>query len=401
LTAYLPNEKANFDKREKMFRDRLRQWDINNKNQRSAGRPRRRALQVADNGDKAYKSGPHNSKIGRNSLRSAMLDNGNIHNVLQTPKEMLVLQGTFKGLLNWQQHTKGSTVDPDQRWTFHDMLLDMRKCLFVSENNPSACEKMTPHLQRISAKLRTHMITCTPLAVLDAVGHLSYFANRRNSSPWYYETSRFLVNAAAEAFPESHPSLLLLHLILSTLTSSQLLLMYKLGSEVIEHFYGDATAFYFRVEMHRVASRSGLGATIRSYADALCAAEPDATHPQDLYDIATLYRSINQHKESADAVRRYLAQIEDEAEGDCSTPIHALQFLALVQGEQNDVVGEETTLQKLLKVTLARDRGNFYTSQLSIDVLGAVSMLEAFYVRHDLNEQRDALHLEYPSAFEL
>ena len=94
-------------------------------------------------------------------------------------------------------------------------------------------------------------------------------------------------------------------------------------------------------------------------------------------------------------------QIEDEGDGDSLTLIAALRCLAFVQYQQNDFVGEEISLQKTLKAILARDRRESHTPQLSIDALATISDLDALYADHNLNEQRDALYLEYPSAFEL
>ena len=78
-----------------------------------------------------------------------------------------------------------------------------------------------------------------------------------------------------------------------------------------------------------------------------------------------------------------------------------MKLLYAVQHGQNDFVGEEITLQKILKTTLARDRRELHASEFSVDALDAISRLDEFYANHSLSEQRDALHLEYPSVFEL
>lgn len=195
------------------------------------------------------------------------------------------------------------------------------------------------------------------------------------------ETLRFLINAAIEGFPDSHPPLLLLLLLSNRLTASQLVMMYKVGSDVMKQCGGEALSFSFRTAMHSAASRSGLGATIKCYGDALgdalCVAVSHATNTVDLHNIARLYRSLRQYEKSADAVRRHLAQIEDKAGGDSPTSIAPLCFLAFVQYEQKDYAGEEATLQKILKITLARDRREVHASQLTVDGLDAISELDA------------------------
>ncbi|GAB7324848.1 hypothetical protein MBLNU13_g08678t1 [Cladosporium sp. NU13] len=337
---------------------------------------------------------------GRNSSRSTLRDCGNIHNLVQTPEEELVLHRTLKGVRDWQQHAKDSLIELDYHWTFPDLLKDMKQCLHMKDSNPFTCDNITLHLRNTSAKIYAYMQTCTPLAVLYSVDLLSYFTFKRNSSQWYEITSRFLINAAVEALPASHPSLLLLRLLFGTHTPWQLAMIYKEGSDIMGQCYGEAIAFRFRIGMHSTASRIGQGAAIRSYADELCAATPDITNPRRLYDIASLYFVMSHYKETSGALQRCLAKCEDEGDGDSSISTDALRLLAFVQSEQNDFEGEETTLWKILKIKLARDRRELSTPQLSVDALDTLSDLDAFYEYHDLNKQRYDLHLKYPSAFE-
>lgn len=381
-----------------MFRDRLRQWGMNDKNRRSAVKPKRKALRTATNGDKTSPPCMHYKTIACNSSQSVALGHENVYNVLQTPAEILVLQRTLKGILDWQQHAEDSTVDPN---SFLHLFTDMERCLRVSDNTPSMYRRIAAHLRTTSAKFRDLMVTCTPLTVLYSAQELLSFAVERNRSPWYYETSRFLVNAAVEALPDSHPSLLLLRLLFSSITPSQLVMIYEVGSDVIKQCGGEAASFTFRFEMHSAAFKIGLSATMRSYADALCAAtQTEATDSTRLYDVATLYHSMGQYEKSSDALQRCLAQCEGESDRGSTILLLALQLLCYLQYKQNDIVGEEITLQKILKTLLAEDQRRSQTSQLSIDTLTAISELDRFYVDHDLKEQSDALHLDYPSVFE-
>jgi tetratricopeptide (TPR) repeat protein len=181
-------------------------------------------------------------------------------------------------------------------------------------------------------------------------------------------------------------------------------MMYEVGSNVIEQCHGEAESFLFRGAMHRAAYGIGLSSTIRSYADAICAATHDATDSGRLFDIASLYYSTGQWEKSADALEKCLSQLEDEGDKATSSSRNALHLLAFVKFQQEDFLGEAITVQKLLKLleaTVARDRGELDTSQLDIEALQAISWLDDIYRHHDLREQRDALHLEYPSAFEL
>jgi hypothetical protein len=110
---------------------------------------------------------------------------------------------------------------------------------------------------------------------------------------------------------------------------------------------------------------------------------------------------MDQNEECADALLRCLAQCEDEGDRGSTISLPALKLLTLLKIDQEDLVGEEMTLQKVLKTTLDRDRRELHKSQLSIDALTVISELDKFYAYCDLNEKRDALHLKYPSAFEL
>jgi len=335
-----------------------------------------------------------------------MTKHGNPKNVLHTPKEILVLQRTLKGILDWQMHFEDSLADPNHNWDssriFASLIGGMYSCILVTSMNPYSCEKTMPKLRSISAKPQSCVgVICTPPAILQSIGLLSCFASERNSSPWYRETSSFLINAAVEAFPESHPSILLLRLLFSNLTPSQFVMMYEVGSNVVEQCYGEASVFQFRVDMQEAAHRNGLGGTIRSHADTLCTATHEATDAIRLSGLAKVYSLTGQYEESAEAVRRCLAQTEDEGNGHSPAFLKALSSLASLQYAQNDFVGEGITLQKLLTTVLAKDRRETYTSELSINALRAISMLDEFYARRDLDEQRDALQLEFPSAFEL
>ena len=185
------------------------------------------------------------------------------------------------------------------------------------------------------------------------------------------------------------------------LTPTQLVMIDEVGSSVIAQYCGAASTLSFRVDIYSAAARTGLSISTRLYADALRAATSRATSSRSLCDIARLHWLTGLYAESADILRTCLAQIEDEGDGDSLTLIGALQCLSDVQYQQNDFEGEELTLQKILKATLARDRRIFHTPQLSVDALSAIAALHAFYAHFGLNEQRDALHLEYPGAFEL
>jgi hypothetical protein len=79
----------------------------------------------------------------------------------------------------------------------------------------------------------------------------------------------------------------------------------------------------------------------------------------------------------------------------------ALWVLANSQHLQQDLAGEESSVRKILYLVLAGDRRELRSSQLSVRALEAISRLESVYKAREMDEQRDALHLEFPNAFEL
>jgi hypothetical protein len=389
-----------------MLRDRLRQWGMNDKNRRSTANSRRRALQPANNRSNHQKFGSCHTPIYCSSPQQITPNHGNLQNVLHTPKEMLVVQRTLKGILDWQHHLDDSMVDPnhslDNTRIFGNLVNDMAICLYVSLVNPFSCGKITPQLRTMSAKLQSCIgVMCTPPAILRSIGVLSTFMRHRNVNQWYHETSRFLVNTAVEAFPDSHPSLLLLHLLFSDPTLPQLAMVYEVGSSIMQRLYGETEAFSFCIGMHFVVSRMGLDATFRSFAELLYASTHVSNDAMRLFNIARLHYSMGWYERCSEAAQRCLAQLEAQNNPHDSGIILTLKVLAESQQLQQDFAGQETSLQRILKIVLARDRRKLRDSQLSLKALDAISRLDDFFASREMHEQRDALRLEYPSAFEL
>lgn len=388
-----------------MFRDRLRLWHMN-KNQRSAANRRRRALQLANDRGNNEHPESQNTPVYRSSPQPTMPNRGNLQNVLHTPNETLILQRTLKGILDWQQNLEDPLVDPKHSSgsasTFSNLINNMVRCLCAGNLNPLCRGKLTPQLRSTSAKLQSLIrVICTPLAILRAVGVLSSLVIGPNYDPWYHETSRFLVNAAVEAFPDSHPSLLLLQLLFSEPTPSQLAMVYEAGSSMMQRFRGDEKAFTFCVAMHALVFKMGLGATFRSSANDLCASMRDSNDAARFYKIAKLHLSMGSYDECSAAAQKSLAQLDAEGNKRDLGLINTLWVLANSQQKQQDFTGEESSVRRILDLVLATDRRRLRSSQLSVDALEAISRMDEFYECHQMNEQRDALHLEFPSAFEL
>lgn len=386
-----------------MFRDRLRLWHMN-KNRPSAAYQRRRAVKPVDNGDETSRPGFHHTTTYHSVPRPATPDHGALINLMHTPKEMLVLQRTHKAILDWQQHLEDSLVGPNRTHDdkFFNLVTDMAGCLYVSYANPLSCGKITPHLRTMSAEFQDRVgAICTPTSILQSGWTLLSLASHRNENQWYHETSRFLINTAAEAFPDSHPSLLLLHLLFGDLTPSKLVMIYEVGSSVLQRSYGEAMAFRFRFTMCSAAFDMGHGATFKVFADVLCAATRDSDEATRLFQAAQTYLSMGSYERCSEAAQRCLAQLEAASNRHDVKVATTLWVLAQSQQRQQDFAGGESSLRRIIEIVLAKDRRVLRSSQLSVQALEAISCLDQLYEVCDMNEQRDALHLEFPSAFEL
>ena len=245
------------------------------------------------------------------------------------------------------------------------------------------------------------MATCTPLAVLRSIESLLYLAFRRHSRSWHYQTLtlKFLIRTAAEVLPASHPSLLLLRLLLDGTTSAQLVTVYELGIRVIERCNSRPHAVSFRAGFLVAALDNGLDATFRPYADVFCATAHDMNDDRHQCGIAKLYLAMGRYRESADILRRCLSQLEDEGNEESLDSVNALRILARLQFQQEDLAGQETSLRRILEIVLARHRLE-RQAQFDTDALQAIAYMDMFYQRHRLNQKREALRLDFPKAFE-
>ena len=387
-----------------MFRDRLRHWGINDKNRRGTVKTRRNVVGSAKNEDLTFIQPVPSQHTAYCGPSQPILPR--IENVLHTPDETRQLQRVLKGVLDWQQQLDISqnAMDKHLRDEYHftRQLDDIAYALELNRYQPLTCRKVTRELQRKCAELRSCMgVSCTPLAIFRSAGHLLWFAKQREGSAWHFETSKFLVKAAAEALPSTHPTLLLLHLLSGDSTPAQLVTVYGAGSCVMQRCHGRSETARFAAGFLSSAIEAGLDAAFGSDADKICATTSSVNHSGHLILLAQLCLSTHRYKESTDAIRRCLAKLEDEGDGVSWDSTEALWFLARLQFYQGDLVGEEISLQNILAITLALDEPVFHGSHLSLKALRAISNLDMFYQRNTLKEKRDALCLKYPSAFEL
>jgi hypothetical protein len=217
-----------------MFRDRLRQWGMNDKNHRGNIDRRRKVTQSADNRDKI--TAQQDSCQPTASLKPTqpiMSVHQNLSSVLCTPKEMRMLHRALKGVLDWQKEFEDSTYTRDGN-PIGQMLTDIQEALRWNYQKPLTCTKVSRQLQKTGAALQRRMKEpCGLLDIHQFVGALLQLAKRRNYSAWDHSTFTFLSKMAAEALSISHPSLLLFHLLLSEPTPAHLVMIYDVGCSVV------------------------------------------------------------------------------------------------------------------------------------------------------------------------
>lgn len=110
---------------------------------------------------------------------------------------------------------------------------------------------------------------------------------------------------------------------------------------------------------------------------------------------------MGSYERCSEAAQRCLAQLEAASNRHDLDVVKTLWVLVRTQQRQQDFAGGESSLRRIIEIVLARDRRVLRSSQLSVRALEAISCLDDLYECCGMNEQRDALHMEFPSAFEL
>jgi hypothetical protein len=156
-----------------MFRDRLRQWGMNDKNHRGNIDRRRKVTQSADNRDKI--TAQQDSCQPTASLKPTqpiMSVHQNLSSVLCTPKEMRMLHRALKGVLDWQKEFEDSTYTRDGN-PIGQMLTDIQEALRWNYQKPLTCTKVSRQLQKTGAALQRRMKEpCGLLDIHQSVGAL-------------------------------------------------------------------------------------------------------------------------------------------------------------------------------------------------------------------------------------
>ncbi|GAB7324850.1 hypothetical protein MBLNU13_g08679t1 [Cladosporium sp. NU13] len=231
---------------EKMFRDRLRQWGLNDKNRSDVARKRQA---TSNETTVALRSTPHPSK--------------------ERP-----LQQALKRILDWQNHLHNSGVDSrdvlNHTRSFYGMFQNLSSALKFDRSNQSRCANATQMLHKASAAFQNHLEPIfTPIALLSSIRLILEILSRRGLDEWYRSTSEFLSQTMIETLSSTHPTLLLLQAFFADGMSLEgLALIYKVGSTIIRRVYDEMTAVDFRLDFISAALETYPLADFALYANA-------------------------------------------------------------------------------------------------------------------------------------
>lgn len=402
-----------------MLRDRLRKWGLNDKNRRSTASERR--VTCLNNNQKlvAILRNAPRELADQTSSQSDLRDIIITHPP-PTPNDARSVQQALKSMMDWHSHFHDSDFGKDEILIYTDRFYFLLRSLSVSlkfdRSDQSMCGAATRRLGEASASLQGHLKPmCTPLAVLSSIQLILRIVNRRDSDEWYKATSKFLLQTTAGSLPRSHPTLLLLQALLGDqLTPDGLYMIFEVGSLLVRRCYGGSTALHFRLDFISAAldiypdakftiATGMLCDTANTahdvlWSDALAEFEDDRRHRS--YEVLSYVRGCSCYLNDRvpfdlPSVPMPLATIQER-----SADYYAWRILANSQRMQCGFAGEEISRLNAhaLIVTMSNMDGG---SRSDEDSLHIIRRLHLFYEEHDLDEQCQALRLEYPSAFEL
>jgi hypothetical protein len=366
-----------------MFRDRLRLWKLNDKNQRRTLINFQGVKRSAGNKDIVSEERRARRQMTASDLWTRLSIDARIHDTLSTPEKLRSWQHAVKGVLDWQQSLQELAVEVDEDLlrddarTIYDLVLDMYDAVIMISANPWTCKSATRSLAKSSAAIASHLKSIsmrnTPLAVFRAIQPLQILAGNRNSDEWFETATRFLLKTTAEALPACHPTLLLMKaLLLDGSVSEGLAIVYELGSDVILRYHGESFATEFQFDVVKGALYVDPHAAIGSHVDMICAAANDSNDAGRLSDLSDLSRLKGRYPEAAHFAQRCLARLRDLGKQNSWVAVTAWRTLSYSQRKQQDVVGEEGSLLDAHAVILAKTKDEAHGSELSLHVLQSV-----------------------------
>lgn len=382
-----------------MLRDRFRQWGINDKNRKrhaSKGRRSKAALAHKDDGQHHKDGFVDDSDEHRYAIVSPGLPKP-----IEQLKHTRLLQQVLKSVRDWQKYFMDSGANRGEVasatvW-LRVRLRSMRWAMHCLENGAAQTESdlAFKRIREASIVLRNNFeAKFTPPAVLMCMSTLLNlgFLDGRPSSVQYNTARKFFVQMAAEILPPTHPTVLLLRLLLCEQIPETLAALHRIGPGVIGQCFGaDSRAIWTsQMDLTNTAAREGMNARLRLVSDKV----------NDGYLTASCAEHATNRTLSYASRLHSLSQSYTQPSDNLKEAYGAYQLLAASQHWLSDAEGEEMSLQNAVHLAkIMESTADVQPGELSFEMMEAIQELNCCYENHGKAQQSAMLRLEYPRVF--
>ncbi|GAB7334410.1 hypothetical protein MBLNU13_g06416t1 [Cladosporium sp. NU13] len=385
----------------KMLHDRYRQWGINDKNRRSTPKKVCNSTVAAATHNDALCC-HHDERFGGGLRQNVSNDNVNLQPSFYIPNLPRLLHQALKSVHDWQSHSNelGGRREAAM-WASIWLRTHLREtdwAVHCLENEPSRelSELAFERLRKAGITIHDNLeVKCSPPAVLMSMTALLKFGtpDNRPSSIYSYTAKRFFLGVAAEILPVSHPTLLLLQLLLCEQSPEALPAVCRAGGSVIGHYIGINSKDIWTSQIEL------------SHAVTMSDTNPE---PETCLGSADAERSTATGKDAAATRgRRYvyrlhsLSTLRAQHRDDLRKAYGAYQLLFISHKWLNDSVGEDVSLRNTLQLAhLMHSDADGQSGDLSFELLQAIRDLYFYYEGQGNAERCRNLRLEYPAFFQ-
>lgn len=380
-----------------MLRDRYRLWGINDKNRKSTSKTFRRSIVAATHGDAVRCRQDQHFDIPQDYFTT----NVSLQPPLHIPNHSRLLHQALKSVHDWQLQFnelggRREAAMSASIW-LRTHLRDMGWAVHCLENEPSRNQSALAfrRLRKSSIIIYDNLeAKCSPPAVLMSMTALLKFGSpdNRPSSIYSYTAKRFFLGIAAEILSVSHPTLLLLRLLLCEQSPEALPAVCRAGANVIGQCVGmnSEDIWTSQIDLSHAATISDTNPERETCLNSSDAKISTATG-EDVADTQGLTYVYRLH-----SISTLRAQYRD----DLRKAYGAYQLLSISQKWLNDSVGEEHSLQNALQLArLMQSDADDRPGEPSFELLQALRDLYCYYQDQGNAERCRDLRLEYMVHF--
>lgn len=384
-----------------MLRDRYRQWGINDKNRRSTSKKIcNSTVAAAMHGDTVWCG--HDERSGGGMRQNASNANVSLQPPFYIRNTPRLLHQALKSVHDWQlRFDELGGRREAAMWAsiwLRTHLREMGWAVHCLENNPNhdqsalAFKRLRDASRIINDNLE---VKCTPPAVLMSMTALLKFGSPDNRpSSMYSQTLRsFFLKRAAEILPVSHPTLLLLKLLLCEQSSEALPAVCRAGGNVIGQCIGleSEGIWTSQIELSHAVTMSDIDP------------EPETCFGSSDAEISTVTGEDAAVTGGLTYVYRLhsLSTLRAQNKDDLRKAYGAYQLLSISQKWLNHSVGEEISLQSALQLARFMELdAEGRSGELSFELLQAIRDLFCYYKDRGNAERCQNLRFGYPRFFQ-